>query len=68
MYQAVMRRPLLAISPRFIKSQRIGDSSIPDIGVAVDMPVGINDLEARVYRFNGPWCWEAFYGPLFVTW
>jgi hypothetical protein len=45
-----------------IKCQRFGDSSIAWIGVAVDisksLPVGVNDLEARVYRFNGPWCWE----------
>src|SRR5262245_38237024 len=32
------------------------------VGVAIrigdTLPVGINDLEARVYGFNDPWCWE----------
>jgi hypothetical protein len=37
------------------------------IGVAVDigerLAVGIQDLEAAVYSFNGPWCRESSHWP-----
>jgi hypothetical protein len=49
-------------APCLIESQRIGNSGIARISVALDVGdgllVGVNDLEAAVYHLNGPWCWE----------
>ena len=47
----------------FIESQRLGNSSIALVGMAVDIGdglfVGVHDLEAAVRLLNGPWCWES---------
>ena len=47
----------------FIQRQPIAGLSIALIGMTVHigegLSVGINDLEARVYCFNGPRCREA---------
>ena len=46
-------RNVARYASRFIKTQRVSDSSIARIGVAIDisegLSVGINDLEARIY-------------------
>jgi hypothetical protein len=50
-------------APRLIKSQRVGDSCIARIGVAVDIGngllVGVHDLEAAVEGLNAPWWRKA---------
>ena len=50
-------------APCLIESQRVSNSGIARISVALDVGdgllVGVNDLEAAVYHLNGPWCWEA---------
>jgi len=50
----------------FIERQPLAGFSIALVGMTVHtgqgLSVGVNDLEARVYGFNGPWCWEASHG------
>jgi hypothetical protein len=49
--------------PRLITSQRLGDLSITQVGVTVDiserLPVYIQNLEAAGDTLNGPWWLEA---------